>query len=90
MVLLSCVLLVSPALLVTLYWRGPRSQGRTDVRPIFATVVTERVGLVIAVWVAAFFHSPWVLAGVVPFLIATRLTLRHLGKNAERSQQLPA
>ena len=49
-----------------------------------ATLLTERTGLVVAVWLAAFSQSLWIVAGVLPFIAATRLCLRWIGLSEER------
>ena len=80
LVLLSALLL---APLVVGFVLGARRSVRPldrVARLVVATLLVERIGLVIALWLAAFDRSFWILVGVLVWVVITRLCLRGLGR----------
>jgi hypothetical protein len=57
--------------------------GRLD-RVALWIVLVERVGLVVALWIATFDRSLWILVGVVMFVVMSRLFLRGVGRRIDR------
>jgi hypothetical protein len=66
------------------YRRSTRPADRLT-RLAVATLLIERSGIVVALWLAAFTRSLWVLAGAVMVGVATRICLSQIGKQAERN-----